>query len=261
MMTRVRQLFPAIAALLFAAPLTAQITATDVLTRMHDKYARSWYKTLTFTQKTTMAGRNGGAPTEQTWYESLQFAAPNGAWLRIDQGDLAAGNGRMYTADSSWGVRGGKAAAGDNNGNPFIPLIENVYLQPVAVTVQQLEPLHIDMSHVADVTWEGRPAWAVGATSPADTTSAQFWIDKDRLVVVRMMLLLVPNRPPYDIQLGNYVETGGGWLATKVTMLVNGTARQTEEYSGWKTNVKLDPKLFDVNAWLTATHWAKSGGR
>lgn len=257
MMARPRPLLPAIFTLLVAAPLAGQITGTDVLTRMHDRYARSWYKTLTFTQKTTLAGRNGGPPTEQTWYESLQYTPASGAWLRIDQGDLAAGNGRMYTADSSWGVRGGQAAPGDNNGNPFIPLIENVYLQPVAVTIKQLEPLHVDLTRVADVTWEGRPAWAIGATSPTDTTSAQFWIDKQRLVVVRMMLLLVPNRPPYDIRLGRYVETGGGWLATKVTMLVNGTARQTEEYSGWKTNVSLDPKLFDVKAWTTARHWAK----
>ncbi len=240
-----------------APRLAAQSSpGSDILKRMHDKYANSWYKTLTFTQTTTIAGRVGAPPRIETWYESLQFV-PNGAWLRIDQGDLAAGNGTMYTADSSWSVRAGKPGAGNTNGNPFIPLIENVYLQPVAATIRQMEPLHIDMSRVTDVKWEGRAAWSVGATSASDTLSPQFWIDKERLVVVRMMLALVPNRPPYDIQLGEYVETGGGWLATKVVMLVGGVARQTEEYHDWKTKVSLDPKLFDVNAWSTARHWAK----
>ena len=240
-----------------APQLSAQSSpGADILKRMHDKYAGAWYKALTFTQTTTIAGRAGGPPRIETWYESLQFVL-NGAWLRIDQGDLAAGNGIMYTADSSWSVRAGKAGAGNSNGNPFIPLIENVYLQPVAVTVRQMEPLHVDMGHVTEVQWEGRAAWAVGATSAGDTLSPQFWIDKERLVVVRMMLALVPNRPPYDIQLGGYVETGGGWLATKGVMFVGGVARQTEEYHDWKTKASLDPKLFDVNSWSTAGHWAR----
>lgn len=256
-----RQLFTLLACAALAAPLVAQngnaISGTDVLERMHRKYEGKWFRNLTFSQKTTMAGRGDAAPTVQTWYETLQFTAPAGAWLRIDQGSPADGNGVLYTADSSWRVRGGASGAGNANGNPFLPLIENVYLQPVATTVQQLEPLHIDLTHVADVTWEGRATWAVGATSATDTTSPQFWIDKDRLVVVRMMLVLAPGRPPYDIHLDQLAETGGGWLATKVTMLVGGTPRQTEEYYDWKTNVPLDPKLFDVTAWKTATHWAK----
>jgi len=230
-------------------------TGMDVLARMHDRYARKWYPTLTFTQKTTRRGRDGNM-TEQTWYESLQFEPATGAWLRIDTGEPADGNGVLYTADSSWTIRAGKLSASDNNGNPFIPLIENVYLQPVAMTAKQLEPLKIDMNRVVDVSYDGRPAWAVGAMSATDTLSPQFWIDKERLVVVRAMLNFAAGRPPFDIHLDNYVETGGGWLATKVTMLAGGVPRQIEEYSGWKTNVALDRKLFDPATWSTARHWA-----
>jgi hypothetical protein len=229
-------------------------TGTEVLERMHDKYAKKWYPTLTFTQKTTLRGSDG-AMTEQTWYESLQWQ-PGGARLRIDVGNLADGNGSMSSADSTWMVRAGKLTRTDSTGNPFIPLIENVYLQPAAITLKQLEPLQFDMSRVVDVTWEGRSAWAVGATSASDTTSPQFWIDTDRLVLVRMLLRFAPTRPPFDIHLDNYVETGGGWLATKVSMFSGGVPRQTEEYSGWKTRVKLDSKLFDPATWTTAVHWA-----
>jgi hypothetical protein len=251
----------AIACVAIAAPLSAQsgkpVTGAEVLERMRKKYDGKWFKSLTFSQKTTMAGRGDAAPTIQTWYETLQFHTPAGAWLRIDQGSPADGNGVLYTADSTWRVRGGTAGAAVRDGNPFLPLIENVYLQPVATTVEQLASLHIDMTRVADVTWEGRPAWAVGAAAPDDSTSAQFWIDKDRLIVVRMILALGANAAPYDIHLDNMVATGGGWLATKVTMLRSGVARQTEEYYDWKTNVALDPRLFDVGAWKTATHWVK----
>src|ERR1700709_2885740 len=56
-----------------AAPLTAQANGSDVLKKMHDAYAGKWYSTLTFRQKTTMAGGAGAAPTEQTRYEALQY--------------------------------------------------------------------------------------------------------------------------------------------------------------------------------------------
>jgi hypothetical protein len=230
-------------------------TGADVLARMHDKYGRKWFPTLTFTQKTTRRTPSG-TMAEQTWYESLQWNPAGGARLRIDAGSLADGNGSISTADSTWIVRAGKLTRTDTTGNPFIPLIENVYLQPVTVTLKQLEPLQVDMSRVVDVSWEGRPAWAVGAMSASDTTSPQFWIDKDRLVLVRMLLRFAPTRPLFDIHLDNFVATGGGWLATKVAMLSGGVPQQIEEYSGWKTNVKLDPKLFDPATWATATHWA-----
>ncbi|HEY4102127.1 MAG TPA: hypothetical protein VGM20_14750 [Gemmatimonadales bacterium] len=248
------------AALVAIAPVTlpAQTAGAGVLKRMHDKYAGKWFTTLTFSQKTTRAGRNGGAPTVATWYEAMWFTTPSGAKLRIDTGEPSAGNGVLYTSDSSWSVRAGVAQPGNANGNAFIPLIENVYLQPVDETIKQLAEEHIDFSKVANVTWEGRPAWAVGASSPTDTTSPQFWIDKDRLVLVRMFVTFSPTAPPLDVHLDNIEPTGGGWLATKVTMLRNGSPVQTEEYSDWKTRMPLDPKLFDPSSWNTVTHWTKT---
>src|SRR5436190_11955335 len=93
-----------------AAPVAAQSTpktGVEVLQRMHDAYAGKWYKTLTFAQKTTIRRRDG-KDTVVTWHESLRFTNERGTQLRIDQGDLSAGNGVLYTADSSWIVRAGK---------------------------------------------------------------------------------------------------------------------------------------------------------
>jgi hypothetical protein len=239
------------------AQSTTILTGSDVLEQMHGTYTGKWFSTLTFTQKTTLAGRGGGPPTIQTWYESLRFDPRRGAALRIDVGNPADGNGSLSTADSTWALGAGKVTRTTGSGNPFIPLIENVYLQPVAVVMQQLAPLHIDLSRLTTGTWDGRPAWVVGVTTVTDSISPQFWIDKQRLALVRMILNLAPNGSPYDIRLGKLVKTGGGWLATKVTMLRDGVARQTEEYSGWKTDVKLDPQLFDATTWSMARHWVK----
>src|SRR5271168_1770895 len=62
----------------------------DVLRAMHDRHAKSWYETLTFTQKSTTYNPDGTTKVE-TWYEAL--AVPGK--LRIDIGTPAEGNGYL----------------------------------------------------------------------------------------------------------------------------------------------------------------------
>lgn len=227
-------------------------TGADVLQRMHNAYEGAWYSTLTFTQKTTQFPPNR-APVVTTWYESLRYAQPLGAQLRIDIGDPAAGNGVLYTADSGWVVRGGKLTA-SRGGNEFLPLIEGVYMQPVERTLRELQTTKIDMQRVTSGRWRDRAVWIVGASTPSDTTAPQFWVDAERNVVVRMILSASPTAV-MDIRLDNYVPLAGGWLATKIEMFIGGAPRQFEEYSEWKANVELSPALFDVATWTSAPHW------
>lgn len=250
-----------VVALVTTAPcLTAQKGATpktgaDVLEAMRAAYAGKWYHTLTFTQKTTVYRPDGNR--EETWYETLTHTAA-GTKLRIDMGDLAAGNGVVYTPDSSFTVKGGVAQPPRASGNEFLPLIEGVYVQPVAKTIKELDQMKVDMSRVRSGTWQGKPVWIVGASTEADTTSPQFWIDTDRKVLVRMMLAFAPNQPPFDVQLGGYEHVGNGaWLATKIQMFQSGKPRQMEEYRGWKVDVPVDAAMFDPAKWSTAPHWAK----
>ena len=255
--------FTAFAACLVTSPVAAQATpktGREVLQRMHDAYAGKWYKTLTFAQKTTIRRRDG-TDTVITWHESLRFTDARGTQLRIDMGDLSAGNGVLYTADSSWVVRAGKLTAARPNGNEFLPLIEGVYMQSVARTVKDLDSAKIDMQRVSRADWQGRPAWIVGAASPDDSTATQFWVDVERNVVVRMLLSPGGTGPMLDIHLDGYVPLEGGWLATKIVMTEGGQPRQSEEYSDWRANVRLGDDLFSIDKWVSAEHWAKAPRR
>lgn len=244
-----RRLLPAVLALLAAAPLSAQSSrlpknGTAVLEMMRAKYARKWYSTLEFSQKTTIYGRNG--VREETWHERLLQHPTRGTLLRIDVGDSTLGNTTINTADSGYTLRGGKLANASADGNFFLPLIEGVYLQPVERTVKDLAATHVDLAKVREGSWQGRKVWVVGATEASDTATAQFWIEADRLVVVRVIIALAPGQPPLDVQLEKYVETGGGWLATKVSMFIAGKPRQMEEYYDWKTGHPIDPSVFEA---------------
>jgi len=251
----------ALAVLVPSARLTSQApktpkTGAEVLEAMRAAYDGKWYHTLTFVQTTTFHRPDG--ERKQTWYETLRHTGA-GTQLRIDFGDLADGNGIIYTPDSAYSVRAGKPAPPRATGNEFLPLIEGVYVQPVALTVKELAGMKVDLSRVYTGTWEGKPVWIVGAASAADSTSPQFWVDTERKLLVRMKIRPNEAQPPLDVSLGGYVPVGNGaWLATKIMISQNGRPLQGEEYSDWKVDVPVNPALFDLAQWTTAAHWAKA---
>jgi len=231
---------------------TVPASGVELLTRMHDAYNGKWYKTLTFVQKTTVARANGVVDTS-TWYESLR--SPDR--LRIDFGDPTKGNGALYTADSLYVVRGGKVTRSLGSGNPFLPFVAGVYTQPVETTLRQLAPYKFDLSLIRADTWQGKPVYVVGAKSPEDLDSPQFWIERDRLQPVRFLVKLspAPDAKPNDIRLESYVPVGGGWLATHVAIMEGSVVRQAEDYSEWKGDVALPPDFFVAEKWSDSPHW------
>jgi hypothetical protein len=239
-----------------AAPARSQASPGRViLEKMNAAYAGKWYRSLTFIQKTTFYP--AGAPERaQTWWEALRYTPARGVQLRIDVGDLTSGNGQLATADSQWIVRGGSLAQTRASGNPFLPWIEGVYMQPVDVTERQVAAMGVDMHKTRKATWRGRPVTVLGASAADDTTHSQAWIDDERQVIVRM-IVADSGRPLMNITLDDYVRAGGGWLETKVDIYFDGVLRQREEYSDWNVDVALSDALFDPAQWLTAPHWAR----
>jgi len=233
--------------------ITEPADGTALLARMHDRYVGRWFRTLTFVQRTTQR-RPDGTEEVSTWYESQR-----GPRLRIDVGDPSAGNGALYTADSLYVVRAGKVVRTVAEGNPFLPLIVSVYTEPLDVTRRQLAPYKVDLSRVHVQDWEGKPTYVVGAASPSDTTSPQFWVEKERLIVTRFLMPLfpTPDNHAQDVRLENNVAVGDGWLATRIRMLDQGKPLQTEEYSDWRVNVPLPETFFQAEHWSEGPHWAR----
>jgi hypothetical protein len=219
----------------------------QILARMKRAYDGKWYNTLTFVQRTIIE-RPGQKADTTIWYESVMRTT-----LRIDVGDPSLGNGMLYSPDSTLVVRNGVLARSIGSGNPFLPLSMGVYLKPPAQTARELIAFGIDVSKATTGTWEGKPVAIVGAASPSDTTSAQFWVD-DRNLVVRVLGTL-RGMGNADVRIGGYERVGAAWLGTRVSIIQNGRT-QVEEYSDWKVGVALSPDLFDVAKWKTTPHWA-----
>jgi outer membrane lipoprotein-sorting protein len=222
---------------------------------MRDAYLGKWFKTVTFVQQTIRKNPQTSVTDTTTWYEALK--TPDR--LRIDFGDPKNGNGVVYTADSVYVVRGGKVARSAAQGNPFLPFVAGVYDQPLETTLRQIQPYNFDLTKVYTRSWEGRTTYVAGAQSAADTTSPQFWIDQERLIVVRMLLHLNAAAPDEvaDIRLEDYRPVAGGWLAVRVEIMENGEMRQQEVYSDWRGNVELPNDFFVAEKWSDVPHWRR----
>ena len=239
-------LFFAIAPATFAA----KITNTDELVHaMQKKYAKSWYQTATFVQKTTNFDKDGNQKVE-TWYEAMSLPGS----LRIDFTPTKDGNGILFTNSQIYIFKNGKVDANRPYVHPLMVLGFDIYRLPQSDVIEKLKGLKFDLSIFREDKWQGRSAYVVGAKA-GDLHSPQFWIDKKNLYFVRMI------RPAgrdgaqtQETQFNKYRKLGGGWMSPEVIFSVDGKVSTTEEYSELRANVPLDPKLFDPQNFATV-HW------
>jgi hypothetical protein len=228
---------------------TDPANGTDVIRAMHDRYAAVWYKTITFSQTTTITLPTG--TLVQQWLEAGKFPGR----LRIDT-DTAGRSGVIYAGDTAYRFTNGKRTAANADVNELLVLGFDVYAQPVERTVQVLRGRGIDMSKVSQSTWQGRPVLIVGALAD-DSLSKQFWIDLERLLFVRLLETVTTPAGPrrLDYRFLNYVRHGNAWVAEEVIGLRDGKQSLREVYANVLVDVPLDEATFDPAQYATFTPW------
>jgi hypothetical protein len=226
------------------SPVGAIATPKDgveLIGRMRERYVGKWYRTLTFVQKTTLADGK-----VETWYEAAELPGK----LRIDIAPLEGKNTLLFRNDSLYEFKAGKLAESQPMVHPLMVLGFDVYAQPVDATVRQLQALGFDLGKLYESTWQGRPAYVVGAAA-GDSVTRQFWIDKERLYFVRMVEPGKQNPSTrVETQFNKYIPMGQGWLETEVRFMVNGETRMLEEYTEPKAGVELNPAIFEPGRWV-----------
>ena len=238
---------------LSVAPCFAQSVRTgdDVFRAMHDRYAKSWYQTLTFTQKSTTYNSDGTTKVE-TWHEAIQTPGK----LRIDIGSPSDGNGYLMVDGTLTILKAGKEAGTRPLVNMLLVLGFDVYGQSPETTASVAKSEGYDLTKVHEDTWQGKSVYVVGAEK-GNLQAKQFWIDKDRWLFVRLFEPTQADPKKYqEIRFEDYRELAGGWVAARVEVYADDKKVFSEEYSDIQANAKLDPGTFDAKQ-FNATHWEK----
>ncbi len=252
-MRRRAVLILAAACALLAAGIPAQeIRDGETLLRaMHGRYQDNWYETLTFTQKSTTHNEDGTDKSE-IWHEAMLLPGN----LRIDIGPPADGNGMLVANGVLTSFQNGKAS----DPHPFVHMLLvlgfDVYRQATQATVDQVKGQGFDLTKLREDSWDGESVYVVGADK-GDLKSKQFWVEKKRLLFVRM---IAPDRrdaaKTADSRFADYRQLPVGWVAARVEFFVAGKNVFSEEYSEIQTNPKLGPAIFDPRQ-FNSQHWEK----
>jgi hypothetical protein len=204
-----------------------------VIEKMHDRYASSWYASLSFTELAEQRAADGKM-TSETWWEEGKLPGK----LRIDVGTTPTDTVKqrriiVFANDSAYVKAPGQDLRRAARLNLLLVLGFDIYRQPVDRTVAELTSEGFDLSKVRTDTWHGRPVTVIGAGGK------EFWIDTERQVFVR---LLDSTR---DAWFDDYRPLAGGWIAAEVGVTDNGVMTLHEVYSNIKANVALPDAMFD----------------
>lgn len=226
------------------APVAAVTSGEGLLETMRTRYAGQWYRTLTFTQRTVQVPPGGGPERRSTWYE---YSALPGR-LRIDT-DSTRRNGQLFANDSQYVVVNRQVRRAVPGHNVLLVLGFDVYAQPAARTASLLRGLGFPMTPVREDVWQGRPVYVVGGRA-GDLHGHQFWIDRERLVFVRLLQPLPGDTAQtFEARFNKYRPLAGGWIAPEVEVFAGKTRILFEEYEDVRANVPLDAGVFDPKVW------------
>jgi hypothetical protein len=223
----------------------------ELLRAMHDHYKSSWYKTLSFTQRSTTYKPDGTSSAE-TWYEAALLPGK----LRIDIGPPASGNGYVLVDGKVTILKDGKIVGTRPQVNMLLVLGFDVYTQEPETTIKVVKGEGYDLSKLREDTWEGHPAYVVGADK-GDLKSKQFWVAKDTLLFVRVIEPARDDPKKFDdIRFTDYRPLAKAWVAARVEVHSDDKLVFSEDYTDIQPNVKLSPAVFDPQQ-FGATHWEK----
>ena len=221
----------------------------ELIRAMHARHSPHWIRSMTFVQKTTYPDR----PSE-TWYEAMSMPG----MLRIDIAPLDSGRAMIFRNDSLYLFRNAKLTRSLPYVHPLMVLGSDIYTLSPDATMGKLRTLGFDLARLSTGTWKERPVYIVGARA-GDTLSAQFWVDRERLNVVRI-LQPSPQKPAEvtDFRYVAFMPVGKTWVETEMEFARDGKVFQGEIYQDVRPNAPVDRSLFEVDsyrrpAWVSAT--------
>lgn len=215
-----------------------------LLRLINAEHRGSWWRTLIFEQRSTWPGTPGRP--EELWYETME--RPGRLRLDFVRHDSAVG-GMLFRSDSVYQFGPGRATIGAPMTHALLVLLHDLHVDDPDVVVAKLRGEGFDLDATGSTTWNGMPITVVGAAA-GDSTKPQFWVDTDRMVVVRVMQ---PGRngAVSDTRITAFSKVGPGWVERRIEFWRGGALQMLEEYTWIKTDVELAASVFDP----AATEW------
>jgi hypothetical protein len=233
----------------FPVPTTAPSPGADVVRAAYRSSGGKWFHTAQWVQRTTTPL---GANKLETWYVTVQ---PPGL-TRIDVAPGVTGRLLLYRNDSSYTYGKGQLRSASPETLPLYVLLHDLHSAPPARTIKMLTDYGFDLKLTHEQQWQGARVIVVGAAA-GDMASNQFWLEKKRMILVRLIERNGSDpRRPLDAQISGYEKAGAGWLERTVRLELGGQLSSVEEYTDVVVDGAVEPHLFDPSPYRLPA-WVK----
>ena len=229
-----------------ATPVAPSVTdGQSLVNAMRFKHPE-WLRTLTFTANVTLS--TGSTERNSRWRQQISVPGK----LRIDYLPLTGRSGVLFDGARVHTFDNGRAIDAQPGVNAQLLVTADVYALPVDRVNRLLDSLGFDLGKLRRDTWEGQPVYVVGAPA-GDSTTTQFWVDTERLIVVRMIQKERRGARDIvtDVRLGKFTDVGGFPIATEVLQYRDGRLIYREQRAEIRVNDPIADTVFDPARWAT----------
>src|SRR5207245_3085411 len=154
----------------------------------------------------------------------------------IDNRPATERNGDVYSNCTVTVIKEDKVVTNLKDVNMLLVLGFDVYRHDPEATINIVKGEGYDLSKLREDSWEGKPAYVVGAEKD-DLKSKQFWIAKDTLLFLREIEPARDNPSKLnDIRFIHYQPLAGAWIAAGVDVYSDGKKVFSEDYSDIQAN-------------------------
>jgi hypothetical protein len=241
---------------MFIAALAISLTvhAEDgdaLLRRINAAHRGTWFTSLIFVQRTTWPGTER---PEETWYETMQ--RPGYLRLDMERGGQMVGRA-IFRSDSIYQETDGRPPIARPLLHPLLLLLHDIHVGNADSVIAKVRTLGFDLSRTGEATWNGAKVITVGGwigDAVGDTAFRQFWVDPERLVVVRIIQSATKSSMN-DVRIGRFSREGDALVEREISFLTNGRETLLEEYTWVRTGSAIPASVFDpasreLPAWI-----------
>jgi len=246
-MKKINFFFPLILLFLqiIALPTYSQetlISGSELIEKMHAKYADNWYRHITFKQN-MFRYKNDSLVRNEIWL--VAYSAPSKLHLRYL--DFNSGRGWLIANDTLYSYKHNKLKGKRPRLHELIILGYDVYGVSPQVTIPKIKQKGFDLSRVIQTEIRGNRVYQVGKPD-----SLCFWVHADNLLFYGTRR--VSKNGTRDIFYENYREMYGKPVATEVQYFENGHMYLYEKYFDIRLPSSLpadffEPENFDKTRW------------
>ncbi len=223
------------------------LNGEDVIRAMHAKYEGNWFRNMSLKQHIIRYNPDGSVRSDNMMTEQLKLPGT----VRGNTLPMEDGNSEIFKDNTYHIFEGGKLIRKMKYIHGVLILGFDVYLQDPEITISLLKEDGVDFTKMHETVWQDKEVWVVG-TDADDLTVNQFWIEKERLVVVRLFKKSTRNPDLVnEIQFNKLKPLGDGWVAGELIFKLNGKMYIHETYVEFKIEEGFADKIFDVENFIT----------